>query len=66
VDVDALPHCWQPDCNGNKWFVDGRDIEAAQTVCCEECKHGRFANTRAEDAHCYVCYCGDRFEPRQP
>jgi len=37
IDADALPHSWQPDCNGSKWFVSGDDIEHAPTVCCEEC-----------------------------
>lgn len=38
IDADALPHSWQPDCNGNRWFVAGRDIDAAPTVCCATCR----------------------------
>lgn len=39
IDADALPHSWQPDCNGSAWFVSGADIERAPTVCCENCTH---------------------------
>jgi len=29
IDADALPHSWQPGCNGSKWFVsDFRDYGA--------------------------------------
>jgi len=37
IDADALPHSWQPDCNGSRWFVSGDDIEHAPTVCCAKC-----------------------------
>lgn len=39
IDADALPHSWQPDCNGSAWFVSGDDIEHAPTVCCAKCAH---------------------------
>ena len=38
IDADALPHSWQPDCNGSRWFVSGDDIEHAPTVCCARCR----------------------------
>ncbi len=31
IDADALPHSWQPDCNGSKWFVSGDDSAEPET-----------------------------------
>lgn len=39
IDRDTLPHSWQMETNGNHWFVDGRDVDAAPVVCCKRCEH---------------------------
>ena len=63
IDADALPHSWQPDCNGNRWFVSGRAIDAAPAVCCEECARYGTAEWTTD---CELCRCASNFERRQP
>lgn len=65
IDADALPHSWQPDCNGNRWFVAGRDIDAAPTISCEACTFTR-TDPYEHDRWCCDCHCGSNFDRRQP
>ena len=61
IDADALPRCWQPDCNGNRRFVDTKDVDAAPTVCCADCSHADVATKRHL---CSRCYCGSNFKAK--
>jgi hypothetical protein len=62
IDADALPKCWQPDCNGNRQFVDIADIDAASTVECEACE---FFACPFVKAHTEITVCSN-FRRRQP
>ncbi len=59
IDADALPHSWQPDCNGSAWFVSGDDIEHAPTVCCAKCVHFRRNGWTDAGHDIGICYAGD-------
>jgi hypothetical protein len=65
IDADALRDSFDecPNLVG-PYAVD--ILNAAPTVSCEECRHGEWVNTYAEDVVCSDCYGAQRFERRTP